>query len=203
VSVITVVSCVYGDYERFVPAWDDAVRHLGPAPDCVLKWRDPYNARLAWRHPQAFMLQAAISEVETDWVVIADIDDQLHPDALAGLEDVTADVWQLGFDRSDGERYIPPTLTAEQVLAMDRNVLVGSSAIRTESFHAVGGFPDIALQDWGLWRRMARAGMTFQSSGRTHFTYNRHDATRGAQELTSDARAAHLAEMMESELAAV
>lgn len=197
---VTVVSCVYGDHVRFVNDWATAVEALKPAPAAVVvKGADP----CLWRHPQAFYLQKAIEAADTDWVVIADIDDLLLPDALAGLDDVQADVWQLGFERSDGERYIPPTLTADQVLALDRNVLVGSSAIRTEAFHAVGGFPDIALQDWGLWRRLARAGMTFESSGRTHFRYMRHEDTRGMVELTTDARPAHLAEMMEAELAAV
>lgn len=199
---VTVVSCVYGDYNRYLPTWGAAVRGLEPKPDATIVHTD-WDVPCDWQHPQAFYLQKAIEKADTEWVVISDIDDLPHTDALAGLEDVQADVWQMGFDRSDGERYIPPTLTPEEVLAMDRNVLVGSSAIRTEAFHAVGGFPDIALQDWGLWRRLARAGYTFESSGRTHFRYMRHDQARGTVELTTDARAAHLTEMMESELAAV
>lgn len=195
---VTVVSCVYGDHTRFVRPWWDAVKRLDPQPDSVRLMRD---GSCLWQHPQAFYLQRAIMGSNTDWVVIADIDDQLHPDALIGIQNVTADVWQMGFQRSDGETYIPPTLTADEILALDRNVLVGSSAIRTQAFHAVGGFDDIALQDWGLWRKLARAGYTFESSGRTHFRYNRHPQARGATELTADVRAAHIAEMMNAEAA--
>ena len=143
-----------------------AVEALHPVPDEVIVGGPIRLGQCSWRHPQAFYLQKAIEHADTDWVVISDIDDLLYPDALAGLEDVAADVWQMGFDD-----YVVPQLTAEEYLRLEGNPFVGSSAIRVSSFHAVGGFHDIAFQDWGLWRRMARAGMTFESSGRAHFRY--------------------------------
>lgn len=197
---VTVVSCVYGDYFRFLAPWSEAVRALAPGPDDVRIGGDPVGrSGCPWSHPQAFYLQQAIDRAETDWVVIADIDDLLMPDALAGLQDVRADVWQMGYE-TERASYVVPTLTNAEYLALDHNPYVGTSAIRTQAFREVGGFHDVALQDWELWRRMARAGYTFESSGRTHFHYMRHEATRGATELTMDARAGHLAEMMEAEL---
>lgn len=209
---VTVVTCGYGPrYASFFKPWWQAVQMLDPQPDAVIASVDGFvrasgptviQAPCEWRHPQAFYLNAAIRHAETDWVVIADLDDLLMPDALDGLEDVEADVWQMGFHRSDGEIYVVPQLTADEYLASSRNVFVGSSAIRREAFLAVGGFPDVALQDWALWRRLARAGATFQSSGRTHFHFMRHPQTRGSLELTLDVRAGHVAEMMEAELVA-
>jgi len=206
---VAVVSCVYGPtHGQFIPAWADAIRKLKPAPDQVIVLADQHyqipGASVIvwpcdWKHPQAFYLNEAFAWAMTEWAWIVDIDDLPHPRALRGLDEVAADVWQMGFDRSDGERYVPPQLSNEDYLKSKRNVYVGCSAIRLEAFHRVGGFQDVALQDWALWRRLAAAGATFQSSGRTHFYYQRHKETRGAVELTLKARAAHLAEMIESE----
>lgn len=207
---VTVVTCVYGtQYGEFIDRWADSVEHLQPAPDHVIVASDsPYTIPCAETlmadyegHPQAFYQQLAVTHADTDWVWPLDIDDLAIPNALRGLDKVKADVWQMGFDRSDGEMYLPPQLTNRAYLAQSANVYVGSSAIRCDAFHAAGGIPDIALQDWGLWRRMARNGAKFESSGRVHFRYMRHPLTRGENELTTADRPEHLAEMMEAERA--
>jgi hypothetical protein len=144
-------------------------------------------------------LQRAIDYVDTDWFWICDIDDQVMPDGLAGLDEIAADVWQVGFHRSDGEIYLPPRLTNDEYLALEKNVYVGSSMVRTEAFHNVGGFDDIAFQDWGLWRKLARDGHTFDVSDRPHFEYTLHPTTRTELEFTTAARKAQIAEMMEAE----
>lgn len=206
---VTVVSCLYGDgFEEFVQDWACSVAALDPQPDRVIVGTDrPLNidgaAILAgdcpWRYPQAFYLQLAISAVDTEWVWILDIDDLAMSDALEGLDEVFADVWQMGFLRSDGELYVPPRLTAAEYLGSPRNVYTASSAFRTEAFRQVGGFKDVALQDWSLWRRITHAGLRFEPSGRAHYHYMRHRATRGDVELTMDARPTHLVEMLDVE----
>lgn len=191
---VTVVSCLYGDtHDEFEERWWEAVSSLAPSPrevvvatDCVMD---------GWTHPQARHLQAAVEQVETEWVWFLDIDDLAFPDALEGLDEVAADVWQLGYLRSDGEEYIPPQLSAAEVLAAGRNPFVAGSCVRTEAFRKVGGFRDIALQDWGLWRSLAAADATFQSSKRAHFHYMRHPNTRGAVELDVSRRPEHMQEM--------
>lgn len=194
---VTVVSCMYGlAYRRFRGRWEESVRALERKPDdfCIVA---PGNVEeCPWRHPQAYYLQQAIEKSDTDWVWILDIDDTALPDALNGIDDVEADVWAMGYERSDGEVYIPPQLTAAEVLASPKSLIPGASAIRTEAFRACGGFSDVALQDWALWRALARNGATFESSERPHFRYNRHPATRGETELTLERRADHMAEML-------
>ena len=207
---VTVVSSVYGDrnYHSFVPRWFKAIRNLEnpPAEIIIGTDRPTYESAVEvvsenrWTYPQAFHLQDAISHASTEWVWICDIDDLAMPDALNGIEDVTEDVWQMGYVRQPDELYyVPPQLAAAEVLASEKNRFVAGSAFRRDAFEEVGGFPDVAFQDWGLWRRMALHGMRFKSSGRAHFYYNRHLATRGATELTMDRRVAQTAEMMESE----
>lgn len=210
---VTVVSCVYGDhYRQFIPRWQAAVSALDPAPDAVIVGADAElditGARVIasfchWRYPQAWHLQQAIMAAKTDWAWILDIDDVAFTDGLQGLEDVAADVWQLGNEHSDGEKYLPPRLSAAEYLASEGNPYVGGSMIRTDIFREVGGFQDVALQDWCLWRRLTRHGATVEPSARMHFGYMRHPRTRGATELTLDVRADHYAEMLEAELAHV
>ncbi len=192
---VTVVSCCYGSlFQSFRPRWEAAIEKLDPAPDAVRVADDRMHVS-HWKHPQAFFLSLAFARVETDWAVICDIDDLVFPDALSGLDEVDADVWQMGFESSDGETYVPPTLSNGDYLALGSNPYVGSSAIRTDAYKAVGGFSDIALQDWALWRSLARNGARFQSSGRTHFRYMRHPYARGEIETHISARPDHLKEM--------
>lgn len=208
---VTVVTCVYGDrgYERFISQWEHAIKALDPRPDAVLAVCDRnypigcahvFCADCTWQYPQAFYLQQAVSLAMTEWVWIVDIDDLALPDALAGIDDVDADVWQMGFHRSDGVTHIPPRLTGADYLMSLRNVFAAGSAFRLEAFNRAGGFPDIAFQDWGLWRRLARSGATFESSARAHYRYMLHDDARTAVELVGPVRARHVLEMIDSEV---
>lgn len=209
---VTVVSCVYGErgYERFIDGWAASITALNRRPDHVIVGCDgtyglPAFVRAIvkpcpWLHPQAFYLQEAIHAASTEWVWILDIDDRAMPDALDGIDEVAADVWAMGYRRSDGELYVPPALSAEKVLASPRNMIPAGSAIRIDAFRRCGGFRDVAFQDWSLWRILASNGATFQTSGRIHYRYRRHAATRSTVELTTDRRPGHLAEMMANEL---
>jgi hypothetical protein len=204
---VTVVSCVYGEhYRRFVPRWAAALAALDPAPDAVIVAADSQlditGTRVIasychWRYPQALYLQQAIMAATTDWVWIVDIDDVAFPDGLQGLHDVLGDVWAVGYERSDGEVFIPGA-------AYDLDAacpFAAGSMVRTDIFREVGGFSDVALQDWSLWRKLYRHGAAFSLSDRAHYCYMRHPRTRGATELTLDVRAEHYDEMREAELA--
>lgn len=215
---VTVITCCYGTrHPSFWKSWWQSVQQLDPAPDQAIICYDGIRGRLGedlrtvplrtvwsvnahrWRYPQAYYLQRAVEAAETEWVWILDIDDIALVNALDGLDAVAADVWQMGFLRSDGERYVVPTMTNAEYLDGIGNPYVAGSAFRVDAFKEAGGFPDIAFQDWGLWRRLARAGAWFESSGRPHFHYMRHPHTRGELELTLDVRAGHLVDMFATE----
>jgi hypothetical protein len=195
---VTVVSCVYGSFDVFVPRWKQAIAMLDPAPDDVIVASDKINRSCPWKHPQAWHLNAAIFAAETDWVWIVDIDDCALPEALDGLDQVAGDVWQMGYIRSDGREIHIPN---ESALTAEGNLLTAGSAVRVDAFHRAGGFPDVAFQDWALWRRLQAIGAKFEFSGRTHYRYMRHGATRTETELFPKLRQAHIDEMMEAELA--
>ncbi len=206
---VTIISCLYGDtHEQFVEQWSDGVKMLDPFPSGITivacdRPRQVLGHRLVmpcnWKHPQAYYLQQALELVDTEWVWIHDIDDFAIPTALRGIDQVAADVWQLGYLRTDGETYLPPQLTADEVLNADICPFVAGSCVRTSALRDVGGFPDVALQDWALWRRLALAGKTFQSSDRYHFNYRRHPDARGYVELTLDRRDEDVREMLDAE----
>ncbi len=203
---VTVISCIYGDsHDRFLADWTGGIRRLSPEPAKVIVAADHprkirganvFTASSPWAYPQAGHLNAALRRVQTEWVWIHDIDDYAFPDALLGLDHVEADVWQMGYERSDGEFYLPPHMDAIEVAAATKNPFVAGSCVRTAALLGVGGFPDVALQDWALWRALARAGATFDSSDRTHFYYRRHDQARGERELTAEHRNTDLVEML-------
>lgn len=203
---VTIVSCVYGDrgYERFTGRWEAAIAELETRPlESIVLCDSNYPIRSAhvfvddcpWRHAQAYYLQRAVELAMTEWVWILDIDDVALPDALFGIDSILADVWLFGYERSDGLEHVPPALTNDEYLASVRNEYAACSAFRRDAFIRAGGFPDVAFQDWALWRRLAASGATFEASDRAHYRYMRHPITRGAIELTTERRSEHMAEM--------
>lgn len=208
---ISVISCLYGEsgYQRFIRAWAEHIAALNRRPDHVIVAGDhacempPFVRHIIrpcpWLHPQAFYLQEAIENASTDWVWIVDIDDLAMPDALDGIDECAADVWMVGYRRSDGTEYVPAPVSAQEVLAASTSVIPAGSAIRVEAFKRAGGFRDVAFQDWALWRSLAERGATFASSGRVGYRYRQHSRARTAVELSDDRRAGHLAEMMATE----
>lgn len=207
---VTVISCLYGDrgYDRHISEWQHSLRQLTTRPAEILVMADRhYDIPCAqvlvlaagaprWQHPQAQLLDHAARLALTEWVWVLDIDDCALPDALDGIDDVTEDVWQMGYHRSDGVTHLPPELTGSEYLALDGNPFTGASAFRTSSFKRAGGFPDAAFQDWGLWRRLAASGATFRSSGRPHYEYRLSGHTRSAVELLPERRERHMEEML-------
>jgi len=130
---VAVVTCVYGeDHARFLPAWIESVLGMNSPPAEIIVAADrhydlPHMRVLAsactWRHPQAHYMQRAVLAAETDWVWIMGVDDTAMPDALDGIEDVDADVWQLGYLRSDGVYYVPPQISARHLSRIGRQLL--------------------------------------------------------------------------------
>jgi hypothetical protein len=206
-SDITIISCLYGaSHDDYLSDWLAAVGRLDPAPREVIIGTDRYrhltsvyevSRRRQNRssYPQAFHLTSALNEVQTEWVWIHDIDDLAFSDALEGIENAEADVVQCGYERSDGEVYIPPGLTEMEFMPLNHNPFVAGSFVRTDMLLDAGGFPDVALQDWALWRTLARMGAIFAGGDRPRFKYMRHARTRGSTELTAAERRKHMVEM--------
>ena len=192
-SSVAVVTCIYGDngYDRWLPVWVESILALRRKPDEVILVADrEYDVPgvkvvvepCTWEYSCAFYLNAAALAANSEWVWTLGIDDLAMPDGLDGIDEIDADVWQLGYLRSDGRCYAPPQLQPSEYLSMlATNPYVGASVVKRESFCACGGYPDIEFEDWGLWRRMARGGMRFLSSKRQHFHYTIGTHTQSAK----------------------
>jgi hypothetical protein len=179
---VAVVSCIYGhDYDQFIPDWYGALDDLDRQPNEIILHRgERQDGEL---YPQPRLMNEAIALASSEWVWQLNVDDLALPDGLTGIDTVAADVWLMGYRFEDGEQYVPEALPNRQFLNMSGNPYPSMSAYRREAFEEVGGYPVIAHEDWGLWRRLARAGYTFESSGRPHSIYQRHPLQRSATEL--------------------
>lgn len=193
IAGVTIISCLYGDgFTQFVPRWHQAIQNLNQTVDVRLELED---GDCEWIHPEPFYLNRAWMKTISEWIWIVNVDDIVLPDALDGIDDVEADVWLTGFVRDDGVTHISKPLPNADYLASDTNGYAAGSLVRRSALHRVGGFRDVAFQDWDLWRRLAADGATFSSSGRVNYRYSQHPLTRTNLELTADRRSEHLAEM--------
>lgn len=170
---VTVVTCIFGDRrDGFLPGWIEATQAAGP--DEIIVATDGYRHAAAgvrqhvstpakdWRWPIPWYWNRAFDLANSEWVWLVGVDDRLLPDALRLVDGRDEDVVQVGYRRSsDGMEHKSAPLPPGAILDAQENTLVACSPIRRAAWAAVGGFPDVAFDDWGMWRRLARAGRTF------------------------------------------
>ena len=204
---ITVISCLYGNtHDRFLGEWIDGIQSLDPKPQEVILSTDrsrfipqvneiTHRMDGGWKHTRrrttsrrrsatsrptgSGSTTLTTSRSRTRSTGVDEVGSRRVPDGVHPLRrrDVCA-----ANDRSQCSRQAQP-------------VRRSGSCVRTAALRQVGGFPDCALQDWALWKRLALAGKTFLSSDRVHFWYRRHNDARGQRELTLLEREAHTVEM--------
>ena len=186
---VTLWTTCFGSYGRFLDGWIDAAMRSGA--DEILVASDterpvPDGVRLEvvdtdFRFREAGFRNEACGLAEHEWLWQIDVDDRIVPDAASMLEGQSSGVVQVGYQRSDGQVYIPSVIANERYLASGGNSYVAGSPFTRKALEVAGGFPDVALSDWGLWRKMARAGVTFAASGRIAYLYRwePHDSLTG------------------------
>ena len=179
-SSVGIFSCQFnGWYQGFLPGWFEACLATG-ADRIVLvsdRYQDvPRGVKLHVVDPPSkvgapFFLNQAVQVLGTDWCWNMDIDDLICSDSVDQMRFVDADVWCAGMRTTEGSVYIPRGMSAERILESDRNYMNAGSAFRREVFEEAGGYPNVRLYDWGLWRRLARIGASFVCSGRVDYLY--------------------------------
>jgi hypothetical protein len=192
---VAVIACLYGtEYDRFVDEWFASLGQLERQPDEIILHR---GERLEGETgTQARLQNEAAALASSEWIWKLDVDDLALPTALNGIDYVVSDVWVMGYRLENGDKCIPEVLPNSEYLDSDEQLYPGMSAFQRDVFEGVGGYPEIAYEDWGLWRRMARAGCTFESSHRAHSTYRKHRGQRTVTELVEASRETMLREMM-------
>lgn len=144
------------------------------------------------REGSAATRNRALARVETEWVLWLDDDDLLMPNAIQLLTEAQK---RTGADIVSGSAWIPQTADHREPTSpiepgwlspefvTERSRLTVTSLMRTEMVRAVGGFEfradpgtGMALDDFGLYVRLAAAGATFWRIPETVFIWNIHGA---------------------------
>lgn len=115
----------------------------------------------------------ALDQVQTEWVVFLDADDELETGYVDAMATGTADV------RAPAVRYVQPGggLTTPRMPKVaghahacagaclpHGNWIVVGAAVRTDLVRSAGGWWDEPIyEDWSLWWRMWRAGATVEA----------------------------------------
>lgn len=200
-------------FARFVPGWYAAIAGMDPLPAevCIAC---PYGdasgidavpadfpvpvriVRVASTHATDF-LSAAVNHASTHWVSWCGIDDRVTPDALADLPDAgdaDADL-MVGWYLADGRRVGGWDVWAMAVGGV--NNTAANSPFTKRAFHAVGGWPGIHFDDWGLWLRMAHSKVRLHSTHRVGMVQDLgHDhVTRSGVQMPGELRRTAMAEV--------
>lgn len=153
---------------------------------------------------------AGLVHARGEAVALLDDDDVWHRHHLAtvwsamvetGADVVYADCDEVG--RRDGYRIDVRDFDAA-LLERENFLCVPATLVRTASLRAAGGFGAGSLEDWDLWKRMARRGMRFVHVPVVTVTYRFHadnltyggvdpERTAAAKRLREDAEAGRLA----------
>jgi hypothetical protein len=183
---VTIFASCFNGYDVYLERWVAAIERMDPQPDAVVLATDRLHSlptmieqlqcRPETRWPIPGYNNKALSVVETDWAWRVDVDDQPLPDMLVGMN-TDCDVWHGGYENQHGHVYIPGHVTADEVLAAPYNPILSASAFRMAYWRDGTHFPDIAFDDWGFWRRLARDGARFASAGRVLYLYDFHPHT--------------------------
>lgn len=129
----------------------------------------------------AHQRNALLKAVETEWIATLDDDDLLDPDYLEAILPYTAEadmIWGwcrgAGHDHWTHDEFNPERLR-------QHNYICGVACIRTEFARKVGGWPEEACrdegmyEDWGMWLRLMDAGARFLCMGRSMWQHRRGD----------------------------
>ena len=113
---------------------------------------------------------AALEQVQTEWVIYLDADDELEPGYVEAMSRGTADVrgpvarYMRG---GQGRLWQPRVHGHDHDCAADclkdGNWLLIGSCVRTEILAKAGGWDDFPVyEDWALWLKVWKLGATFE-----------------------------------------
>lgn len=143
---------------------------------------------------------AALAEVQTEWVAFLDADDELEASYFEHMDRATGDVRvpsvryvRNGFDQ--GVR-MPRVAGHDHDCSADclayGNFIVIGAVARTELLRQVGGFRDFPWsEDWDVWVRCWKAGAVIESVPRAVYRAHVRQDSRNRGPTANERRAAH------------
>jgi len=179
---VTIMAWIYGDkYDQYVDRWSEAINNLETKPARIIVCSDkPRNIDGAevihkpiesnWKVPNPHYANFICNYTNTEWMLLMDIDDQIKPDCLNGLDEISSDVWLMGIDINGQEKYLPPQMSNESI-ASDPNCYFCFGSPFRKQWALDYPFVESPYTDWIFWRQIARAGAKFEWSNRIGYTY--------------------------------
>lgn len=158
---VTIAIATYGDPEWIRRAVRAVASAVGQAPVVHAHCDTLAEAR-----------NAALTGVDTEFVIHLDADDELEPGYVTAMAAGTADLRAPAVRYVRGRRqqapYVPRVAGHDHDCTGDclpaGNWLVVGSCVRTELLRAAGGWQDEELyEDWSAWLRCYRAGATVEA----------------------------------------
>jgi len=192
---LAVVTSVWGDYGKYLPAWAEclAAQQLRPTETAINDAGVTDKAALAqavktlqdnnipitvvrkrfWSIGKA--RNQAVQATNTEWVIHLDADDVLLPHAISDVAEIAdqADVVSLGAIRN-GVAQVFPGITAEQILNRKHGMFSCGAFRRTFWERRPWHTKNVAV-DSVFWVGLAHLGARFASTGRVGFIYVQHD----------------------------
>lgn len=113
---------------------------------------------------------------DAEWLAFIDDDDRVYPNHLEVLLEVAESGADVCYTLCDG--FDVPHDCTHCSLHGARNTVPVTTLVRRSMFVKAGGFPSDRYEDFGLWKRILRAGGTFQCDHRVTWQYRIHAASR-------------------------
>lgn len=191
---ISIVSVAFGDeYRSFLPKWCDAVFSLETFPeeiiiatdsvlDCIDKTGQEYNSRIRFIEVQKnfkinpqFLVNEAISLTTSDWICKMDIDDIILPHALNNINNIDADIYMFGVQRSwENTPQFAGHTNSLGVFESDENIIFSCSPFRKWVWEK-SPFRDMICEDWVFWFEAAKNEAKFFRSPTIDYVYVLHE----------------------------
>jgi hypothetical protein len=181
---VTIMAWIYGDkYNQYVDRWSDAINNLETKPARVIVCSDKPRhingvevihkpIKSDWKVPNPHYANFICNYTNTEWMLLMDIDDQIKPDCLNELDQVSSDVWLMGIDINGQEKYLPPQMSNESI-ASDPNCYFCFGSPFRKQWALDYPFVESPYTDWIFWRQIARAGAKFEWSNKIGYTYRK------------------------------
>jgi hypothetical protein len=181
---VTIMAWIYGEnYDQYLDRWSKAINDLETKPARVIVCSDkPRQIDVAevlhkpvesnWQVPNPHYANFICNYTDTEWMLLMDIDDQIKPDCLNELDQVSSDVWLMGIDINGQEKYLPAQMSNESI-ASDPNCYFCFGSPFRKHWALDYPFVESPYTDWIFWRQIARAGAKFEWSNKIGYTYRK------------------------------
>ena len=158
---VAIVSIAWGNkYKHFVPIWWDYIQSLKIKPDEIIIAYHPdddtgvndLDVKLVKCYERSYskMLNAAIEQANSDWIIQCPLDDMLLPNALDFINFVEDDIEVILTCRrtTNGDVHIGDWSSLAK--NMEDHRVCHTSPIKKSLWTRLNGFPDYTLADWAF-----------------------------------------------------